>query len=379
MTENESNSQENITRLELTNADLRETPANLPTDPTKQPNGAIVTPQPPAPSRTKKGTGTLDAFISYSRRDQVFARKLVEAFDQRGYSTWFDRNDVLPAGEFWEDIKAGIEEAGAFIFIMSPDSLASEPCLGELEYALHCDKKLIPLHYRPVDRQRVPAQMSKLVWIEGTSFDEMFEKALRALLTDKEDWKQAGRWLRSGSEWQKNHKQNSGLLLHGRDLKKAEEWLKKSEREPDKKPHPLELHEQFIRESRRVAKRTLLTRLVILVLFVAVTAGGAFGLLYHDPTHVTTLNDSGTGSLRWCINNAPSGSTITFDSGLKGIVKLTSGDITIKGKVTIDGPGSGVLAVSSGKTNAAIFISTSVYVTIANLIFRVSCFNGYSY
>ncbi len=244
--------------------------------------------------RAGKGTGTLgvptfppqkipatsDAFISYSRREQGFARQLVEAFAQRGYNAWFDRNDVRPAGEFWEDIKAGIEEASAFIFIMSPDSITSEPCLNELKYALHCGKKLIPLHYRPVDRQRVPEQMNKLDWIEGASFDEMFEKTLRAILTDKEDWKQAGRWLRSGSEWQKNHKQNSGLLLHGKDLKKAEEWLKKAEHEPDKKPHPLPLHVQFIRESRHVAKRTFLARITILVLFMALmaVAGGVFVL-----------------------------------------------------------------------------------------------------
>jgi hypothetical protein len=134
-----------------------------------------------------------DVFISYSHRDQPFALQLVGALAQREYTAWFDKNDVFPAGEFREDIKAGIEEAGAFVFLLSPDSIVSEECGKELDYAQACSKKLIPLLHRAVDPLLVPQVLRELDWIEDASFDRMLEKVLDALLTDKDDWKQTGR------------------------------------------------------------------------------------------------------------------------------------------------------------------------------------------
>jgi TIR domain len=328
-----------------------------------------------------KGVTMADVFISYSHRDQLFALQLVGALAQREYTAWFDKNDVFPAGEFREDIKAGIEEAGAFIFILSPDSIVSEECGKELDYAQACGKKLIPLLHRGIDPSHAPQALRELDWIEDASFDRLLEKVLDTLLTDKDDWKQAGRWLRSASEWDKNHKHHSGLLLHGKELKKAEDWLKKATRwrleGSNKKPQPL-LHVQFIRKSRRDASRFFLARMIVLFLFVSLTAGGAFRFLYHDPTLVTIPNDDGPGSLRWCINNAPSGSTITFDESVRGTIKLTSGDMAFPGgkKLIIRGPGANILAISSGTANFRIHVLPKASVTISSLIFKNSTLIG---
>src|SRR5258708_19268853 len=260
-----------------------------------------------------KGVAMADVFISYSHRDQQFALQLVGALTQHGYTTWFDKNDVFPAGAFREDIKAGIEEAGAFLFVLSPDSLISKECGKELDYAQACGKKLIPLLHRAVDPSSAPQVLRHLDWIEDPSFDRAVEKILDAFLIDKEDWKQAGWWLRSGNEWDKNRKQNLGLLLHGKELKKAEDWLKRAEHwrleVSSKKPQPQPSHIQFIRESRHVANRAFLLRITMIFLLVSLTAGSAFYLLYHNPTIVTTLNDDGPGSLRQDIANANPGST----------------------------------------------------------------------
>src|SRR5450755_4655212 len=103
-----------------------------------------------------------EVFISYSRRDQEFAFQLVEALGLHDYTSWLDKKDVFPGGTFWEDIKSGIEKAGAFIFILSPDSLVSEMCGEELRYAQECGKKLILLHYRRVTRDRTPQVLREL-------------------------------------------------------------------------------------------------------------------------------------------------------------------------------------------------------------------------
>src|SRR5260370_1373989 len=169
------------------------------------------------------------SFISYSRGDQAFALQLVGALVQRGSTAWLDRNDVLPAGELREDIQARIEEAGAFLFLLSPDSIISEECKKELGYAVSCGKKLIPVLRRNVNNDLVPQALRGLDRITDASFDRLVEKVLDALLIDKDDWNRSGWWQRLSREWEKDHKQNASLLLRGKELKSAEELLKRAE------------------------------------------------------------------------------------------------------------------------------------------------------
>jgi streptogramin lyase len=359
-----------------------------------QPKRTTSTPPTQAPSRSGKEGATLDVFISYSHRDKdkQFALQLNDALAQRGYTTWFDENDVFPAGKFWEDIYAGIEEAGAFIFILSPAYIESKPCMRELDYAQTLKKKIICVNFsdktdirRIQDKLKSDGQdwVNALNWIDADPFDRMLEKVLEALLTDKDDWRQSGQWLRMATEWNKDRKRNSGLLLHGKELKKAEQWKKRTDEWRrygiDKRPQPLPIHFEFIHASRYATNRLFAIIIAVIFLFVSLTGGGAYLLFNPDPTLVTTLNNDGQGSLRWSIANAPDGSTITFDQSVRGTIKLTSGELIIKGKLTIDGPGSEVLAVSSGKTNSAILISPGASVTISGLNFQDSSFTGRSF
>src|ERR671929_1202619 len=76
--------------------------------------------------------------------------------------------------------------------------------------------------------------------------------------------------------------------------------------------------------------------------------------------NVTTLNDSGAGSLRAAIaaaNATPGADTITFQAGLTGTITLTSA-LQISQSVTIDGPGSSVLTLSgNNQVGVLLFIS----------------------
>src|SRR5262249_46302420 len=63
---------------------------------------------------------------------------------------------------------------------------------------------------------------------------------------------------------------------------------------------------------------------------------------------VTNLNDSGAGSLRQAIldaNPSNEADVIVFQPGLTGPLVLTSGELAVKGSVTITGPGAGVITV----------------------------------
>ncbi|MCB1766429.1 MAG: DUF4214 domain-containing protein [Candidatus Competibacteraceae bacterium] len=89
---------------------------------------------------------------------------------------------------------------------------------------------------------------------------------------------------------------------------------------------------------------------------------------------VTNLDDSGPGSLRQAVldANAATGShTIEFQPGLTGTITLTSGEIAISSRLTINGPGSDILAVS-GNGQSVVFSSSSASATLRGLTIRDS-------
>ena len=90
-------------------------------------------------------------FVSYSRKDGVAARKLIESFKSIEQDVWVDWESIPPAVDWLEQIFRGIEESDAFIFLVSPDSVASEVCNVEISRAAQNNKRIIPIVLRDVD------------------------------------------------------------------------------------------------------------------------------------------------------------------------------------------------------------------------------------
>ena len=86
-------------------------------------------------------------FISYSRKDIEFARKLTAAFKGQDLDFWIDWEGIPPTVDWWKEIQKGIEEANVFVFLISPDSAQSLACKHrQHRKALH----LLPQpHLRP--------------------------------------------------------------------------------------------------------------------------------------------------------------------------------------------------------------------------------------
>ena len=70
-----------------------------------------------------------------------------------------------------------------------------------------------------------------------------------------------------------------------------------------------------------------------------------------SPLLVTNLNDEGTGSLRYMIDQSNDGDLIVFQDGLSGVINL-SRELYIQKSITIAGPGKDLLAINGqAKTN----------------------------
>jgi predicted outer membrane repeat protein len=85
---------------------------------------------------------------------------------------------------------------------------------------------------------------------------------------------------------------------------------------------------------------------------------------------VTNTNDSGVGSLRQAILDAnahPGPDTINFLAGLTGTITLASSLPDITENLTINGPGSGTLTVSSNSAAALLTIDAGVTASISGL------------
>ena len=99
-------------------------------------------------------------FISYSRKDKKFVQHLSEKLVDLDKKAWVDWRDIPPTIEWFETILSAIEKTNAFVFVISPHSIASETCKKELAHALKCNKRLIPILYSEVDLDTVPDSVS---------------------------------------------------------------------------------------------------------------------------------------------------------------------------------------------------------------------------
>ena len=202
-------------------------------------------------------------FVSYSRKDIDFAGKIVQALADNNLDTWIDWKSI-PKGEDWEqEIYRGIEEADAFLFLISPDSVASEPCNKEISHAIKNGKRILPIFIANVEDRGIygvtekfpqeehKKEISRLNFIkcrEGRdNFDKSIEEIRTTIHTDYE-------WLKFHTELQVKalkweRQKDTSRLLRGKELREAEQQLTDISNQED--PQPTKLQREYVLFSRR--------------------------------------------------------------------------------------------------------------------------------
>ena len=197
-----------------------------------------------------------EIFISYSRKDRDFVEALRSRFHALGRDVWVDVEDIPPTAKWRSEVLSSIDQSNAFVFVLSPDSIASRECIRELAHAVKGNKRIIPVVHREVDPKSVPPDLSELNWISPPTLDAAFDTLLEAIDTDLE-------WVRAHTrlgvralEWDAKDREPS-LLLRGRDLRASERWLATG---AGKKPAPTSLQAEYVRASRHamIARRRVL-------------------------------------------------------------------------------------------------------------------------
>ena len=226
-------------------------------------------------------TEFFNAFISYGRADsKEFALKLQTSLNKHGFKVWFDFNDIPLGVDFQNQIDDGIEKADNFLFVISPHSINSPYCLKEIELAIKCNKRIIPLlHVDEISwetwQQRFPngslqdweaykaqgkhtsfmnmhPSIGKINWVyfqeDKNDFDNSLADLIDLLGLHKDYVQQHTRFLNKALEWERNQKQTSYLLV-GEEKQLAQNWLKIRFCEQQPPCVPSDLHCEYITES----------------------------------------------------------------------------------------------------------------------------------
>ncbi len=107
-------------------------------------------------------------FISYARQDTPTVQTLIEVLRVGGHDAWIDQQ--LTLGRDWQaQIKEAIARCDAFVYALSPASVASEWCLWEMIHAVRLGKPIAPVLLLPVER--LPAYLSDLQYADLTLAD----------------------------------------------------------------------------------------------------------------------------------------------------------------------------------------------------------------
>lgn len=195
-----------------------------------------------------EGTTSLKVFLSYSRKDEPFARELFAGLELCGFDPFIDKEDIA-AGEDWEvRLTRLIERADTVVYVVSPNSISSERCGWEIDQSSALNKRVLPVVWQRVQDAMVPDKLRRLNYIyfdQPHSFGPSLARLATALRTDLDWLREHTRIGEQATDWNVNNRSEE-RLFRGEALASALAWLR---RRPPNAPEPTELQRSFLAAS----------------------------------------------------------------------------------------------------------------------------------
>ncbi len=196
-------------------------------------------------------TGRLSGLVANSATEAVPEDDKQPLVEERQQA---EMQGILPSARWMEVIEAAIAEADAVIAVISPDFAASSVCTTEIDHAEKLHKRIVPIVVRATPPEDLPAAVRdfNFQFFEGPeTFDTDLVELLDHLATDIDRIHFHTSLLLRALEWDGSDRDRA-LLLRGRPLKEAEEWL---ENQGERKPTPTPEQTSLITASRRATIR----------------------------------------------------------------------------------------------------------------------------
>ncbi len=243
----------------------------------------------------------LDVFISYSRSDSDFVRKLNDALQIQGKTTWFDQESIPSGSDYQQELYRGIQGCDNFLFLISPQSIHSPYCDDEVDFAVGQQKRIVTVVYQSVPAEDLHPALAKVQWIDFNNYDgdfyANFSELVRTLETDREHVRQHTLWSLRAKEWADKDK-GSDLLVRGSEFALAEQWLLTAEKER-KLPPVTERQKEFISASakaiaaaaRREKRRLWILRGLLGLVSSALVVASGLGIYAYREYRRATIHD----------------------------------------------------------------------------------------
>lgn len=89
-------------------------------------------------------------FISYAHKDSDMVYPIIERLNAEGYRVWYD-DGITPGSEWPENIADHLDRCETFVFFASPNSVSSDNCKREVNFALSRKKKFFTISLVPTE------------------------------------------------------------------------------------------------------------------------------------------------------------------------------------------------------------------------------------
>src|SRR5262245_27611082 len=119
-------------------------------------------------------------FISYSRKDIAFARRLAGDLEKAGYSVWWDITDLRGGDDWVRVIPEAIAASEFFLVVLMPNSTVSELVMKEYSQVISLHNMIIPIM---LEQPAVPFALNTINYVDFTSEDG-YIGSLNILLRD---------------------------------------------------------------------------------------------------------------------------------------------------------------------------------------------------
>jgi type II secretory pathway pseudopilin PulG len=125
----------------------------------------------------------MQVFLSYSRKDAAFVRRLAADLEGADIDVWLDTEDLASADEdrWRRSIVQGIRQSAAIVVVLSPDSVLSGAVERELTIAAEATRRIIPIVHRQCELP--DGFLFELAGVQRIDFTEQpYDKALNHLV-----------------------------------------------------------------------------------------------------------------------------------------------------------------------------------------------------